>query len=100
MSADHDNFVQLIEYVEDEGELQQVKSYDLSAYLVPMVFPARDHLQMTLPDWEGKLLWFMTRYGIVGTLEPETGTVHTIELKGEELQNSFAVGVTAIATST
>ena len=90
--TDYENFIQIIKYTDDEGEFQQVKSYDLSTHIVPMEFPARDHLQMTLPDWEGNLLWFMTRYGIVGTLDPETGAVHTIELTGEELQNSFAVG--------
>jgi hypothetical protein len=29
---------------------------------------------------------------MVGTVEPDSGAVHTLELPGEELQNSFAVG--------
>ncbi|MFA5366717.1 MAG: hypothetical protein WC333_02435, partial [Dehalococcoidia bacterium] len=44
-----------------------------------------------LPDWDG-LLWFVTRYGVVGTIDMESGSIRTIELEGEEIQNSFTVG--------
>ncbi|NQT72797.1 MAG: hypothetical protein HQ553_08495 [Chloroflexi bacterium] len=91
MLADADNCIEIIKYNDDLGELQLVQKYDLNDYVVPFELPARDHVQMTLPDWEGRL-WFMTRYGKVGTINQETGEIRTIELTGEEMQNSFTMG--------
>jgi len=68
-----------------------LESFDLSDHVVPLDPPAMDHVQMAMPDWQG-LLWFTTRYGKVGTLNEETGEVRTIELTGEEMQNSFTMG--------
>ncbi|MFO8011155.1 MAG: hypothetical protein R6U89_10145 [Dehalococcoidia bacterium] len=89
--ADADNNVRIIAYSEDEGDFQLVEMYELADYVVPLKLPARDHVQMAIPDWDG-LLWFTTRYGKVGTIEEGSGTVSTIELTGEEIQNSFTVG--------
>ncbi|RME19537.1 MAG: hypothetical protein D6806_18135 [Deltaproteobacteria bacterium] len=47
---------------------------------------------MAIPDWGGRYLWFTTRYGVVGTIDTESGAVRTVELSGEEIENSFAVG--------
>jgi hypothetical protein len=90
--TDTENAIQIIQYNDEAGGFQQLNRYDLSNHVVLMGSPARDHIQMTIPDWGGKLLWFTTRYGKVGTVDPDTGEVHTIELDGEEFQNSFAVG--------
>ncbi len=90
--TDSENAIQIIQFNDEKGEFEQLRRYDLSDYIVPMEFPARDHVQMTIPDWENEHLWFTTRYGVVGTVDRDTGEVHTIELEGEELQNSFAVG--------
>ena len=90
--ADADNALQVIRYAEEAGEFEQVRRYDLSDHVVALEPPARDHVQMTIPDWAGERLWFTTRYGMVGTVEPDGGEVHTLELPGEEMQNSFAVG--------
>ncbi len=90
--TDSQNAVQIIEYSDAEGEFVQLDSYDLSGVVVTMEPPAMDHVQMTIPDWDGEHLWFTTRYGIIGTIEPGSGDVETIELVGEEIQNSFAVG--------
>jgi len=89
--TDAENAIQIIKYSDEKGRFEQLFRYDLSEHMVPMQSPARDHVQMAMPDWEGKWLWFTTRYGIVGTLDQETGEVHVVELNGEELQNSFAV---------
>lgn len=45
------------------------------------------------PDWNG-LHWFVTRYGVVGTLDTATGTVRTTHLPdpGETVGNGFATG--------
>ncbi len=90
--TDTENAIQIIKYGEEKSEFEQLLRFDLSGYVVPMEPPASDHVQMTIPDWEGELLWFTTRYGIVGTVDQDTGDIHSIELEGEELQNSFAVG--------
>jgi len=92
MFSDASNAIQIIRYDDAAGSFEVVHKYDLSSYVVPLAQPARDHVQMTLPDWtrEG-LLWFMTRYGVVGTLDLNSGQVQTIELTGEEIQNSFAI---------
>jgi len=89
--ATSENIVQIIKYVDEQNAFQLVRKYDLADHVVPMKPPAMDHVQMALPDWEGRL-WFVTRYGKVGTIDPESGETNTIELAGEEMQNSFTVG--------
>ncbi|MCP4608606.1 MAG: hypothetical protein GY845_07820, partial [Planctomycetes bacterium] len=88
--TDTENAIQIIRYSDEKGEFEQLNKFDLSEYVVPMEPPASDHVQMTIPDWEGELLWFTTRYGIVGTVDEDTRDIRSIELEGEELQNSFA----------
>ncbi|MGK5558502.1 hypothetical protein ACSNOI_43570 [Actinomadura kijaniata] len=41
------------------------------------------------PDWGG-LIWWITRHGRVGTIDPRTGRVRATRLPGEGIQNSFA----------
>ncbi|MFI9650728.1 hypothetical protein ACIHAA_31240 [Streptomyces sp. NPDC052040] len=43
-----------------------------------------------LPDWSG-LLWFVTRSGVVGTVDLATGAVRSQTLHGEQIANSIAV---------
>jgi hypothetical protein len=83
--------IQIIAYDEGERAFYLVSEYDLKDYVVPKELPARDKVGAALPDWDG-LLWFVTRYGVVGTVDMESGEVNTIELEGEEIQNSFTVG--------
>ncbi len=89
--ADEENALQIVAFDESSGSFVQQARFDLSQHMVPRSPPARDHLQMALWDWSGRWLWFTSRYGVVGTLDPETGSVATVELTGEEIQNSFAV---------
>ncbi len=90
--SDAENAVQIIGYDGQAGALRQIDSFDLSDHMVEMTPPARDHVQMAIPDWAGKYLWFTTRYGMVGTLEEKSGRVRVRELAGEQIENSFAVG--------
>lgn len=86
------NFLHVVRYDDSSGRFETVHKYDLRPYVVPLQAPARDHVQMTLPDWNRDgLLWFMSRYGIVGTVNLHTDQVRTVELVGEEIQNSFAI---------
>ncbi|HKH40407.1 MAG TPA: hypothetical protein VKA41_00975 [Solirubrobacterales bacterium] len=59
--------------------------YDLSARI-----PQGEGIVSVLPDWRGRL-WFVTRQGIVGTIDRGDGTVRTMRLSGEGISNSFAV---------
>jgi hypothetical protein len=62
--------------------------YDLSGQV-----PAGEGIVSVLPDWHG-LLWFVTRQGMVGTIDRSSGAVKTIRLSGEGISNSFAVDET------
>jgi len=90
--ADAENAIRAIKYDDASGQFALVRLYDLSAHVVPMTPPSRDHVQMAIPDWSGRWWWFVTRFGKVGTIDPVSGEVRTIELAGEEMQNSFTVG--------
>ncbi len=54
-----------------------------------------DVVTSVLPDWQGRL-WFVTRRGLVGTVDRSSGRVAAIELASEEIQNSFAVAPEAV----
>ena len=90
--ADAENAVQLLRFDDARSAFELVARFDLRPALAPRTPPSRDHLQMAIPDWSGKYLWFTTRYGRVGTLDPSSGSFRTIDLDGEEIENSFAVG--------
>lgn len=49
-----------------------------------------DAITTVMPDHTG-LIWWVTRNGRFGTLDPETGFVAPLKLEGEEIQNSFAI---------
>lgn len=54
-----------------------------------------DMVTTVMPDATGRL-WWTTRYGRLGTLDPETGQVAQIRLPGEEIQNALAMDKDAI----
>ncbi len=64
------------------------RDYDLSG-----VVPSDDGIESALPDWSGRL-WFVSRQGIVGTVDRSTGAIHSMQLPGEGISNSFAVDET------
>jgi len=59
--------------------------YDLSSHLA-----ADEGIVSALPDWKGRI-WFVSRRGEVGTIDPKDGAVRTMRLSGEGISNSFAV---------
>jgi hypothetical protein len=65
------------------------RDYDLSARI-----PAGEGIVSVLPDWQGRI-WFVTRGGMVGTIDPGDGTVRAMRLRGEGISNSFAVDETS-----
>jgi len=70
----------------DDSGFHLERVYDLA----PAV-PGGDAVTAVLPDWTGRY-WFVTRQGLVGTVDPQNGRIATRELAGEEIENSFAVG--------
>jgi len=83
--------IQIVAYDEGKHAFYLAREYDLENYVVTKDPPARDKVGAALPDWDG-LLWFVTRYGVVGTVDMESGDINSIELAGEEIQNSFTIG--------
>lgn len=77
---------------------RQVNDWDLRPYLphdctkLSNLFPQGqcDPISSVLPDFHG-LLWFVTRMGRVGTINPTTGGIKVIWLKGQEIENSHSV---------
>ncbi|MGW2747840.1 hypothetical protein [Streptomyces sp. NPDC001450] len=55
-----------------------------------------DPVTSVMPDWTGRI-WWVTRQGRVGTVDPATGTIRSIQLTGEEIQNSFSVAEDGVA---
>ncbi len=56
---------------------------------------ACDKVTTVMPDHTGRY-WWTTRGGRIGTLDPESGKVRQIRLKGEEIQNALAMDARAI----
>ncbi len=74
----------------DDAGFHLERAYDLAAVVAPA---GRDDAIVTvLPDWSGRWYWFVTRLGMVGTVERASGRVATHQLDDERIQNSFAVG--------
>jgi hypothetical protein len=72
--------------VEEKGNaFVKVGDADLSPYL-----PSDDSIISALPDWHGAL-WFASKSGVVGRIDPATGAVK-VKALGEPNGNSFAVG--------
>jgi hypothetical protein len=66
---------------------QLEQDFDLSLQVLP-----GDGIISALPDWSGRI-WFISGKGIVGTVDPSSGTVKTLNL-AEPIGNSFAVDET------
>ncbi len=82
-----------IDVIEESGtaespELTLARRYDVSQQVGDSV------ILSVLPDWGGRL-WFVTRSGVVGVVEPESGEVRAMTLPhAEGIGNSLAVDET------
>jgi hypothetical protein len=63
------------------------RDYDVSGALA-----SDDKIISALPDWSGRI-WFASTRGVMGTVDPDSGTVRTLGL-GEGISNSFAIDET------
>jgi hypothetical protein len=71
----------------DKPGLTLEHDYDLTGAV-----PQGDKIISVLPDWSGRY-WFASIKGVVGTVDPGTGAVHSVDT-GEPIGNSFAVDET------
>jgi hypothetical protein len=76
----------LLEIAEtDPPGFQVTRDYDLSSKVAQ-----NDGIVSVLPDWDGRF-WFVTRRGVVGTVDRSSGEVQISALQGEGISNSFSV---------
>jgi len=80
----------------DDWDLSKYLPHDCTTYTNPFPSGECDPITGVLPDWHG-LLWWITRHGRVGTLDPDNGHVRILFLKGEEIENSHAVSEDGVA---
>jgi len=90
-----------VEQVENgEWQFRETDSWDMADHVPNDCFHWNnfrpkgecDGITTVMPDYSG-LLWWVTRKGRVGSLDPKTGKVVVTNLGGEEIQNSFALDV-------
>lgn len=58
-----------------------------------------DPVTSVMPDWQGRI-WWVTRLGRVGTVDPQTSAIRSVQLTGEEIQNSFSVAEDGVSIVT
>ena len=106
-AAQHIQRIAHVQAADGTWSFKQVNDWDLSPYLPhdcttytnPFPRGSCDPVTGVLPDWHG-LLWWITRYGRVGTLNPATGKVHIDYLAGQEIENSNSVSEDGVAVVT
>ena len=81
---------------ENDWDLSRYLPHDCTSYTNPLPQGSCDPVTGVLPDWQGRL-WWISRYGRVGTLNPTTGKVAIRYLAGEEIENSHAVSEDGVA---
>jgi hypothetical protein len=88
--------IKVIEVVESKGTLafQEVTAYDISAYV-----PDGDNINGLLPVWQGRIWFVVKNHGIVGVLDPKTGSIETLALEGS-ITNTFAIDRDAVYVAT
>ena len=75
---------------EDLWDLSKQVPHDCAALFNPKPEGECDPITAVMPDYQG-FIWWVTRKGRLGTLNPETGQVQGIRLQNEEIQNGFSV---------
>ncbi|MFD5100102.1 hypothetical protein [Streptomyces albidochromogenes] len=76
--------------VEDDWDLTAHVPHDCVTWTNLDPSGTCDPVTSVMPDWQGRI-WWVTRLGRVGTVDPRTSAVRAIRLEGEEIQNSFSV---------
>ena len=77
-------------FLEDEWDLSDLVPADCWSPMNRHPKGVCDAVTAVLPDWDGRI-WWVTRYGRIGTLDPGTGRTSMLLLGEEQIQNGFAV---------
>jgi len=88
-----DNELWLVSHDKDAGGKWFFAHEPQDTFPLAAAITADDELEAVVPDWTGNL-WFTSKLGVVGLVDPATGEVrHTDQLKfgGERIVNSHAV---------
>ncbi|WP_125262435.1 hypothetical protein [Streptomyces alboflavus] len=76
--------------VEDDWDLTAHVPHDCVSWTNLYPSGTCDPVTSVMPDWDGRI-WWVTRQGRVGTVDPDSGAIRSVRLGGEEIQNSFSV---------
>jgi len=82
-----DNLVRFFKIIDNDDNVSWV--VDEEFHLKDKI-PAASKVTVAMPDWS-VLLWFVSREGIVGTINTSTGEILTMTLDNEEIQNAIAI---------
>ncbi|GGY77254.1 hypothetical protein GCM10010363_67780 [Streptomyces omiyaensis] len=85
--------------VDDDWDLTPLVPHDCVGWSDLLPDGECDPVTSVMPDWDGRI-WWVTRHGRVGTVDPATGAVRAIRLEGEEIQNSFSVAEDGVSLVT
>jgi hypothetical protein len=85
--------------VTDDWDLRPLLPHDCATWTNPRPKGVCDPITAVGPDWRG-LIWWITRRGRVGTLDPRTGRARMIRMRGEGIQNSFAAAENGVSVVT
>jgi len=91
---------------DSKEKFELVHEYDLSQQVVKLPWPKLDSVAWIFPEWpkeslqehtQQKYYWYATIEGLVGVFSEKLGDdknarVHSLKLKDEIIENSFAVG--------
>lgn len=82
-------------YVDSSFDLRSLVPHDCLS--LDNWFPERecDPITAVAPDYDGRI-WWVTRHGRIGTVDPKTGETRTVHFEGEGIQNSVAAGPDAM----
>ncbi|MFF9581183.1 hypothetical protein [Streptomyces achromogenes] len=82
--------------VTDDWDLGERVPHDCATWADPYPDGSCDPVTSVMPDWQGRV-WWVTRQGRIGTVDPATGTIRSVRLNGEEIQNSFSVAADGVS---
>ncbi|MER6816746.1 hypothetical protein ABT299_46450 [Spirillospora sp. NPDC000708] len=82
--------------VTDDWDLSRYLPHDCATWTNPWPKGECDPITAVGPDWTG-LIWWITRAGRIGTVDPGSGAVRMTRLPGEQIQNSFAAGADGVS---
>ena len=84
-TATHHIIMYAVRGAAGDRRFEPVKDLDISAAM-----DDSDTIQSALPAFDGRI-WFATKAGVVGNVDPDTGDVRHIALEGEQIANSFSM---------